>query len=104
MATQSGYAANLIPQLPINTIKIDKSFVQQITNNHSDAVIVHSIIELGHNLGFDVVAEGIETNEAYKVLRQPNCDIAPGYFISKAMSETQFTTGWFDAHWTVGWP
>ena len=100
----TGYSSlTYLRQLPINTIKIDKSFVQQMTNNHSDAVIVHSIIELGHNLGFDVVAEGIETNEAYKVLRQLNCDIAQGYFISKAMSETKFTAWLFDAHWAVGW-
>lgn len=98
----TGYSSlTYLQHLPIDTLKIDKSFVQQITNNHSDAVIVRSIIDLGHNLGFEVVAEGIETHEAYKVLHQFNCDIAQGFFISKAMSDTQFTTWLYDAHWAA---
>lgn len=100
----TGYSSlTYLRQLPIDTLKIDKSFVQQMTNNHSDAVIVRSIIDLGHNLGFEVVAEGVETNEDYKVLRQLNCDIAQGFFISKAMSETQLTTWLYEAHWAAGW-
>ena len=100
----TGYSSlTYLRQLPIDTLKIDKSFVQQMTSNHSDAVIVRSIIDLGHNLGFEVVAEGVETNEDYKVLRQLGCDIAQGFFISKAMSEIQLTTWLFDTRWAAGW-
>lgn len=100
----TGYSSlTYLRQLPIDTLKIDKSFVQHMTTNHSDAVIVRSIIELGHNLGFEVVAEGVETNDDYKVLRQLNCDVAQGFFISQAMSDTQLTTWLYEAHWAAGW-
>lgn len=100
----TGYSSlTYLRQLPIDTLKIDKSFVQQITDNHSDAVIVRSIIDLGHNLGFEVVAEGVETKEAYNVLRRFNCDIAQGFFISKAMSDMQLTRWLYETSWASGW-
>lgn len=100
----TGYSSlSYLRKLPIDTLKIDKSFVLQMMNNHSDAVIVRSIIELGHNLGFDVVAEGVETVASYKMLRQLNCNIAQGFYIGKPMGETDFTSWLYDAHWAVGW-
>ncbi len=100
----TGYSSlSYLRQLPIDTLKIDKSFVQNMAKNHSDAVIVRSIIELGHNLGFKVVAEGVETHDTYQTLRQLNCDIAQGFFIATPMTETQITNWLYEAPWVIGW-
>lgn len=69
--------------LPVNEVKIDKSFVGGMLANKSDAMIVRSVIELGHNLGLRVVAEGVETKAMLDALAALGCDEAQGYFISK---------------------
>jgi diguanylate cyclase (GGDEF)-like protein len=69
-------------QLPVDEIKIDKSFVLKLQAESDDAVIVRSTIELGHNLGVKVVAEGVETPESWRMLLDWGCDLAQGYFIS----------------------
>jgi diguanylate cyclase (GGDEF)-like protein len=69
-------------QLPVDEIKIDKSFVLKLEAKSDDAVIVRSTIELGHNLGVLVVAEGVETPESWRMLLEWGCDLAQGYFIS----------------------
>lgn len=72
-----------IKNLAVNEIKIDKSFVLGMLKNNSDATIVRSVIDLGHNLGLQVVAEGVETQELYEAIRSLGCDYAQGYFISR---------------------
>lgn len=69
--------------LPIDEIKIDKSFVTDMVNYDNDAVIVRSIIDLSHNLGLKVVAEGVETQEVYDILEILRCDVIQGYHISR---------------------
>jgi EAL domain-containing protein (putative c-di-GMP-specific phosphodiesterase class I) len=69
-------------QLPVDEIKIDKSFVLKLQADSDDAFIVRSTIELGHNLGVKVVAEGVETPESWRMLLEWGCDLAQGYFIS----------------------
>ncbi len=69
--------------LPVNEVKIDKSFVVGMLANKSDAMIVRSVIELSHILGLRVVAEGVETKEILDALAALGCDEAQGYFISK---------------------
>lgn len=76
--------------LPASEVKIDKSFVMDMMNNESDAVIVKSIIDLGHNLSMDVVAEGVEDKQTALRLKQLGCDTLQGYYFSKPMSNTQF--------------
>lgn len=71
-----------LKRLPVDELKIDKSFVLDMHNNENDAVIVRSTIDLAHNLGLDVVAEGIENKDIYDLLSILGCDIAQGYFIS----------------------
>lgn len=71
-----------IKRLPIDEIKIDKSFIANMLSDKNEAVIVHSIIDLGHNLGLTVVAEGVETRETLDALAVFECDEAQGYFIS----------------------
>jgi diguanylate cyclase (GGDEF)-like protein len=72
-----------IKRLPVDEIKIDKSFVLGMLGDQRDAMVVRSIIELGHNLGHAVVAEGVETREMYDLLASLGCDVAQGYFISR---------------------
>jgi diguanylate cyclase (GGDEF)-like protein len=71
-----------LKRLPVDEIKIDKSFVLDLSRHTDDAVIVRSTIELGHSLGVKVVAEGVETAESWEMLRQMGCDMAQGFFIS----------------------
>ncbi len=72
-----------IARLPVNEIKIDKSFVAGMLTGKSDATIVRSVIELAHNLGLTVVAEGVETEATLDALAALGCDEAQGYFISR---------------------
>lgn len=72
-------------QLPVDEIKIDKSFVMELTADGDDAAIVRSTIDLGHNLGVKVVAEGVETADAWRLLLDMGCDMAQGYLISKPL-------------------
>ena len=68
--------------MPLTDIKIDKSFVTDMTVDDNDAVIVRSTIDLAHNLGRKVVAEGVETKEIWDLLEILRCDTAQGYYIS----------------------
>ncbi len=72
-----------IKHMSVNEIKIDKSFVLGMLTSNSDAMVVRSVIDLGHNLGLRVVAEGVETQEMFAALAALGCDEAQGYFISK---------------------
>ena len=76
--------ANLT-RLPVHQIKIDRSFVSRMTDGGDDAVIVRSIIDLGHNLGLTVVAEGMENTPTMRALTDLGCDQGQGYLVSKPM-------------------
>jgi len=71
--------------LPVHELKIDKSFIFDILDDENDAIIVKSTIELAHNLGFKVIAEGVENNETLLQLRSQKCDYIQGYHISKPL-------------------
>jgi predicted signal transduction protein with EAL and GGDEF domain len=70
-------------QLPADELKIDRSFVQGLAHDSDDVVLVRSAIDLGHNLGLSVVAEGVEDLEALTVLRDMGCDLAQGFALSR---------------------
>jgi diguanylate cyclase (GGDEF)-like protein len=72
-----------LQQLPVDEIKIDRSFVMRMETDRDDAVLVRSIIELGHNLGLHVTAEGVETASVSRTLRELGCDFAQGYHFSR---------------------
>ena len=72
-----------LQQLPVDEIKIDRSFVMHMEADHDDAVLVRSIIELGRNLGLRVTAEGVETATVHQTLRELGCDFAQGFHISR---------------------
>jgi diguanylate cyclase (GGDEF)-like protein len=94
----TGYSSlAYLKRLPVDELKIDKSFVMKMESDLDDAKIVRSTIDLAHNLGLSVVAEGIENEQTWKLLGGLKCDEAQGYFIARPMHADQF----FD--WVRGW-
>jgi EAL domain-containing protein (putative c-di-GMP-specific phosphodiesterase class I) len=88
----TGYSSlAYLRRLPLDEIKIDKSFVIGLPANANDAVIVRAVIDLGHNLGMHVVAEGVEDRCICTLLTQLDCDIAQGYYISPPLPAATFT-------------
>ena len=79
--TSLGYLSSL----PIDELKIDKSFVGNMLVDDAGAAIVRSVIELGHNLGLRVVAEGIEQTEVLDALREAGCDEGQGFLMARPM-------------------
>lgn len=79
-----------LKKFPANEIKIDKSFVGEMVTNPKDQIMVRSTIELAHELGFAVVAEGIEDEACLNLLRTIGCDYAQGYFISRPVPANEF--------------
>jgi diguanylate cyclase (GGDEF)-like protein len=80
-----------LQRLPIDQIKIDRSFVKNLSSVPGDAVIVRSTIDLAHNLGLTVVAEGVEDQQALDMLVEYGCDSAQGYFFSQPREPTELT-------------
>jgi diguanylate cyclase (GGDEF)-like protein len=79
----TGYTCiSYLKTFPITTIKIDSSFIKGVPNNPNDTAITNSFIALSHQLGIEVVAEGVETAEQVQYLSDKNCDLIQGYFLS----------------------
>ncbi len=88
----TGYSSlSYLSQLPVNEIKIDRSFVMNMAESDNDAVIVRSTIDLGRNLGLEVVAEGVETEQAWDELSQLGCTLAQGYYLSRPVPAAELT-------------
>jgi diguanylate cyclase len=91
----AGYTSlGQLKYLPVSELKIDRSFVMTMTEDSSNAMIVRSVIELGHNLGLTIVAEGVETEQALTALADIGCDVAQGYHLSRPLAAGDFDT-WF---------
>lgn len=87
----TGYSSfSYLTKIPINTLKIDKSFIAGIVENENDTYIAGTIINLAHQLGISVIAEGVETIEQLRILQNQMCDVLQGYFFSRAISEKDF--------------
>jgi EAL domain-containing protein (putative c-di-GMP-specific phosphodiesterase class I) len=82
--------------IPATELKIDKSFVQNISVAASDRVMVRKTIEIGHELGMKVIAEGVETTEQLEFLRAHRCDLAQGYLFSRPMPAEDLLAGWMN--------
>src|SRR5437660_998188 len=88
----TGYSSlAYLQSLPVSSIKIDKSFVLTMAEDPSNATIVQSTIDLGHNLGLKVVAEGVENVDSYNKLAELGCDYAQGFFLSRPLSPEKAT-------------
>lgn len=84
----TGYTCmSYLKQLPVDEIKIDKSFVSNMLKDENDTIIVNSIIDLAHNMGHKVTAEGVENQALFSALKQQNCDKAQGFYFSPALPE-----------------
>ena len=79
----------ILKHLPISILKIDKSFVLKMASNKSDSMIVHSIIDLAHNLELKVIAEGVEDTDSRELLKKFECDYCQGYLFSMPLNEKQ---------------
>ncbi|HEX6935947.1 MAG TPA: bifunctional diguanylate cyclase/phosphodiesterase [Actinomycetes bacterium] len=93
-----GYSSlSNLRRLPVQELKIDKSFVREMSPGGDDLMIVRSIVDLGRNLALDVVAEGVETHQAWRELTEMGCHFAQGYLVARPMPPGQFGT------WLQGW-
>jgi len=93
----TGYSSlSYIMKLPVQELKIDQSFISRMANDAEISTIVRSTIDLGHNLGLQVVAEGVEDVAVWNMLRSLGCDDAQGYFMSKPLDPGAL------AHWIRG--
>ncbi|MGZ5290570.1 MAG: EAL domain-containing protein, partial [Actinomycetota bacterium] len=82
----TGYSSlAYLQRLPVGELKIDRSFVMRLGTSESDAEIVRSTVELGHNLGLSIVAEGVEDEASLTFLVNAGCDVAQGFYIARPM-------------------
>jgi diguanylate cyclase (GGDEF)-like protein len=94
----TGYSSlSQLKQLPVDELKIDRSFIQDMTSDDDDATIVRSTIDLGHNLGLRVVAEGVEDAETWRRLKTLGCDVIQGFYLARALEPASFT------RWLTEW-
>jgi EAL domain-containing protein (putative c-di-GMP-specific phosphodiesterase class I) len=97
-----GYSTLMqLRQLPFTEIKIDRFFVDDAPSSKDSALIVKSIIDLARGLGLTVTAEGVETEEQLRLLRDLGCDVAQGYFVAQPLEPDQLK-GWID-EWRERW-
>jgi EAL domain-containing protein (putative c-di-GMP-specific phosphodiesterase class I) len=90
----TGYSSlGYLAALPVNAVKIDRQFVTPMTTDHRREAIVRATIALGHDLGFEVVAEGVEDRETYELLGALGCDVAQGFHIARPMPLAE-VSGW----------
>ncbi|MCG8668103.1 MAG: EAL domain-containing protein [Pseudomonadales bacterium] len=94
----TGYSSlSYLKRLPVKELKIDRAFVMDMANSQDDQVIVDTTLQMAHNLGLMVVAEGIENQETLNHLAEKGCDYAQGYHIARPMPEKDFTE-WLEHH------
>ena len=95
----TGYSSlAYLKRFPVNTLKIDRAFITDISSDNDDVAIVEAVLGLGKHFNMKVVAEGVEDEEQLNFLKSQGCDIAQGYYISKPLSSEQYT------HWLERWP
>ena len=96
----TGYSSlSYLKNLPVDELKIDKSFVIQMIDSEKDKSIVKSTIELAHNLGMKVVAEGIESNNILQQLTAMGCDLGQGFYLGKPMTLQDMQQWMIDSGW-----
>jgi EAL domain-containing protein (putative c-di-GMP-specific phosphodiesterase class I) len=92
----TGYSSlNYLQRLPVDELKIDKSFVQRMATDEGAHSIVRAVIDLAHDLGLGVIAEGVEDNQTWEVLAALGCDMAQGYYFARPLLADSII-GWID--------
>ena len=86
-----------LKHLPFTELKIDRLFTSGMISNEHDAAIVRSVIDLGHELGRTIVAEGVESQEVLDRLRAKGCDMAQGFHLSRPLAEPDLRR-WLGGH------
>jgi len=81
-----------LKRLPVSELKVDRSFVAEMVSDVDDEMLVRSVIDLGHNLGLIVVAEGVEDQETLEALASVGCDVAQGFHLGRPMAVAAFET------------
>jgi EAL domain-containing protein (putative c-di-GMP-specific phosphodiesterase class I) len=89
-----------LKSLPVQEIKIDKSFVLKLADSRGDQILVKSTIELGHNLGLRVTAEGVEDRTSLEILQNLGCDTGQGYYVSWPISAEDFAIFYTTSRWS----
>ena len=90
-----GYSSlSYLKHLPLASLKIDRSFVRDMTTDSDDRTIAATVVALGHSLGLKVVAEGVESEQQRQILISQGCDFAQGYLFSQPLSPDDFTAWW----------
>jgi diguanylate cyclase len=98
----TGYSSLLyLREMPVDEIKIDRSFIANVTRDNNDAIIVRSTIDLAHNMGRTVTAEGVESLEAFRLLRHWNCDTLQGFYLSPPLSIEDLNLRLKDPRWSL---
>ncbi|GCD11013.1 sensor domain-containing protein [Clostridium tagluense] len=96
----TGYSSlSYLKQLPINTLKIDKSFIDNIVTNEREKAIVDGIIQLAQKIDLDVIAEGVETKEQIKLLQSMGCNQIQGYYFSKPLPSDEIEEKFLKTNW-----
>lgn len=91
----TGYSSlSYLKRFPVDVLKIDRSFVEDLVNDSADLTVIKSIISLAHGLGLDVVAEGVENHEQLDILRTEGCDYIQGYILGAPVSAKDFAENW----------
>ena len=98
----TGYSSLMyLKRLPVDEIKIDRSFVTHMTVDDNDTVIVRSTIDLAHNMGLKVVAEGVEDRATYQLLERLHCDSMQGFYVSEPMSADDLVVWLKESAWRI---
>jgi EAL domain-containing protein (putative c-di-GMP-specific phosphodiesterase class I) len=95
----TGYSSlNYLRQLPVNAIKIDRAFIDDIAYNKENTAIVRSVIGLARHLKMEVISEGVETEEQLKVLQHLGCDTYQGFLRAEPMQQHEFERDFLGMH------
>jgi diguanylate cyclase (GGDEF)-like protein len=98
----TGYSSlSYLKKLPVHAVKIDKSFILHMTEDQNDAQIVRSTIDLAHNLGMKVIAEGVENREIWECLLTLGCDEVQGYYLTRPLPAPEMTTWLCESQWAM---